>query len=177
MRIIEAGISEWKRIREINLAAFGDEEGESVAALAGAMLRLESTPRILHLVAEVDGALVGHVAFSPVGVGGESHGLGSILAPLAVEPDYQKRGVGSALVREGLQKCREQGDRFVFVYGDPNYYGRFGFSAGEWTEAFRPPCPAQYPFGWQAQAFLAGESPAEPTAIECVEPLNKPDLW
>ena len=176
MEIIEAKPSDAKRIREIHLAAFGDE-GESVAGLTDALFAEEADPRPWHLVAVAEGALIGHVSFSSVGVGDQGQGLGSILAPLAVDPAVQKKGAGSALVREGLRRCREQGDPVVFVYGDPAYYGRFGFAAGELTEKFLPPCPAKYPFGWQALEISACELPEAPVAIQCVAALNKPDMW
>jgi putative acetyltransferase len=73
----------------------------------------------------VGGAVVGHVLFSPVTVAGAPDGIG--LAPLAVLPAHQRRGVGSALVREGLEACRRLGCPFVVVLGHPGYYPRFGF--------------------------------------------------
>jgi putative acetyltransferase len=76
------------------------------------------------MVACNDGGVVGYVAFSPVTVG-ESTGLG--LAPLAVVPAHQGKGVGALLVREGLATCTQTGAGFVVVLGDPEYYGRFGF--------------------------------------------------
>src|SRR5262245_11922157 len=90
-------------------------------------LRARGAARV-SLVAEVDDAVVGHVLFSPVSIVAESgcrHGLG--LAPVAVMPAHQRRGVGSALVREGLVACREAGCAFVVVLGHPGYYPRFGF--------------------------------------------------
>jgi putative acetyltransferase len=74
------------------------------------------------LVARADGDVVGHVAFSPLDRPG---GLG--LAPLAVRPDWQRRGVGAALARAGLDAARAAGAGFVAVLGSPAYYGRFGF--------------------------------------------------
>ena len=79
----------------------------------------------ISLVAVVDDAIVGHVAFSPVHVPGATDGLG--LAPLAVVPADQRRGIGAELVREGLAACEHVGCGFVVVLGDPSYYGRFGF--------------------------------------------------
>jgi putative acetyltransferase len=77
------------------------------------------------LVAVDASTLVGHIAFSPVTVGGAS-GLG--LAPMAVLPAHQNKGVGALLVREGLASCMQLGCGFVVVLGEPEYYGRFGFA-------------------------------------------------
>ena len=76
------------------------------------------------------GGVVGHVLFSPVSVtprdgGRAASGLG--LAPLAVAPSAQRRGIGGALVRAGLDACRARGCGVVVVLGDPAYYARFGF--------------------------------------------------
>ncbi len=83
---------------------------------------------IVSLVAEMDTQLVGHIMFSPVSVVGHStnqRGLG--LAPVAVLPDNQGRGLGAALVQTGLISSRDEGYGFVAVLGEPAYYGRFGF--------------------------------------------------
>ena len=77
------------------------------------------------LVAEADGLVVGHVAFSPVTVASGAVGAG--LAPLAVVEAQRRRGVGAELVSAGLQSCREAGFGWVVVLGDPAYYARFGF--------------------------------------------------
>jgi putative acetyltransferase len=84
---------------------------------------------IISLVAEIDGHVVGHVLFTRASLGpqnGEVKALG--LSPLAVSPGYQGQGVGSALVRAGLDACREAGYECVFLLGAPRYYSRFGFT-------------------------------------------------
>jgi putative acetyltransferase len=80
------------------------------------------------LVAEVDGAIVGHIFFSPVtidGVGGEDVMLG--LAPMAVREKFQRQGIGRQLVEAGLAACQRASVELVFVLGHPDYYPRFGF--------------------------------------------------
>ena len=80
------------------------------------------------LVAEIDGKLVGHIAFSPVTFsdGSENwYGLG----PISVLPDYQKQGIGTKLVNEGLSLLKDLGAEGCVLVGDPNYYKRFGFSS------------------------------------------------
>jgi putative acetyltransferase len=111
-------------IAAVNRAAFeGPAEAELVDALraAGALT--------LSLVATADGELVGHVAFSPVTItaaAGTAFAIG--LAPMAVLPAWQRRGVGTRLVAEGLDRLRAAGHRAVVVLGHPAYYPRHGFS-------------------------------------------------
>ncbi len=79
------------------------------------------------LVAAEGNAVFGHVAFSPVAIDGASGWYG--LGPLAVRPDRQRRGIGSALVRTGLDRLARAGAKGCVVLGDPGYYARFGFAA------------------------------------------------
>jgi len=111
-------------IRLINHDAFGgDEEARIVDALRTAN-DLE-----ISLVAVDDDTVVGHIAFSPVQVIGNStaHWDAIALGPMAVAPLYQRRGIGSELVRAGLTACRESGRLVVFVIGHQEFYPRFGF--------------------------------------------------
>lgn len=80
----------------------------------------------LSLVAEIEGQVVGHIAFSPVSLSDGTkdwYGLG----PVSVMPEYQKIGIGKSLIQEGLSLLREMGGRGCVLVGDPNYYNRFGF--------------------------------------------------
>jgi putative acetyltransferase len=80
-------------------------------------------------VAEVGGAVVGHVAFSPVTTAGGAVGVG--LGPVAVVDSHRRRGIAAELVRAGLDACRASGFGWAVVLGEPAYYGRFGFRAAE----------------------------------------------
>lgn len=80
----------------------------------------------LSLVAEIDGVVVGHVAFSPVVMADGAldwYGLG----PVSVLPEFQKQGIGRALITEGLSRLQARGARGCALVGDPGYYARFGF--------------------------------------------------
>ena len=79
----------------------------------------------LTFVADDEGRIVGHVAFSPVTLAGTADGLG--LAPLSVTPKHQRTGIGSQLVQAGLAAAASANIRFVVVLGHPGYYPRFGF--------------------------------------------------
>lgn len=125
-------------------AAFGRaDEARLVAALhaAGAV--------VLSLVCdEHDSSLAGHVMFSRLAIEADSKRVAlraTALAPVAVHPSRQRRGLGAMLIRAGLDRLRRQGDDVVFVLGDPGYYGRFGF---ERALAARFECP------WSGPCFM-----------------------
>lgn len=100
--------------------AFGrDDESRLVAALVA------SGDAAGSFVAEDAGAVVGHILFSRL----DAPFPTLALAPVSVQPAHQKRGVGSALIRYGLDWAADQGWAAVIVLGEPEYYGRFGFSA------------------------------------------------
>jgi putative acetyltransferase len=101
---------------------------------------------------------------------------GYILAPLGVKPDYQKRRTGAKLIEYGMQTLYVMGVHVVFVYGDPTYYGRFGFSADA-ARQYTTPYKLQYPFGWQAIVLNTCAIEKPPAAITCVTSLCDPKLW
>jgi putative acetyltransferase len=109
-------------IREVNLSAF---EGTTEADLVDA-LREQARP-IVSMVAEDNGAIVGHILFSPVTLSSLPDLRVMGLAPMAVLPDRQRKGVGSALARAGITACRDLGYEAVVVLGHAEYYPRFGF--------------------------------------------------
>jgi len=82
----------------------------------------------LSLVAEMDGGVVSQVTFSVVMIDGEDKGWYG-LGPISVLPELQKRGIGSQLIYEGLERTRRMGARGCVLEGDPKYYHRFGFKS------------------------------------------------
>jgi putative acetyltransferase len=110
-------------VHALNISVF---ETPSEANLVNA-LRQQALP-VVSLVAEENGAIVGHIMFSPVSLSGHPSLKVMGLAPMAVTPEHQQKGIGSALVRAGLEQCRQLGFVAVVVLGHPKYYPRFGFS-------------------------------------------------
>jgi putative acetyltransferase len=121
-------------IYRVNELAFGeDTEPKLVDALR------DAGDYTLSLVAEIRGDVVGHVLFSPLySEMGRLLPGGIALGPLAVLPDWQRQGVGSALVREGLRLCTEAGHHYCILLGSSRYYPRFGFEPatphGIWSQ-------------------------------------------
>ncbi len=120
MLIREEQISDQPSIRAVHRAAFPTDAEARLVDLLREADRLS-----ISLVAEVDGAVVGHVAFSPVTAAAGQIGTG--LGPIAVLESYRRRGTGGRLIIDGLNACRAIGFDWAVVLGDPAYYGRFGF--------------------------------------------------
>jgi len=109
-------------VHAVHVAAFPtDAEADLVDRL-----RSDAAP-IVSLVAVHGGVVAGHLLFSPVTIDRAPKLPVMGLAPMAVLPDRQREGLGSALVHAGLDCCRERGARAVVVLGHPDYYPRFGF--------------------------------------------------
>jgi len=110
------------QVRHVNELAFGQPlEADLVDKLR------QACPDSLSLVAE-DDAIVGHILFTSVVIeNGGRRLVGMGLAPMAVLPSHQRQGIGSELVRRGLDILRERNCPFVVVVGHPEYYPRFGF--------------------------------------------------
>ena len=126
-------------IRTINEAAFG---GPDEADLVD-KLRTDGHA-LLSLVAELDAGLVGHILFSRMWIRSQVGAFISAvaLAPVAVPPEHQRRGVGGRLIRYGLELLRARGEKITLVVGHPDYYPRFGFSTQK-ARSLESPFPAE----------------------------------
>lgn len=122
IQIREEKTKDVEQVREILCAAFpSDAESKLVDALRA------NHKAMISLVAVHAEQVLGHILLSPVSTipPGEAKGIG--LAPLAVHEKFRRLGIGSRLIREGLQRCRELGYDYCVVLGSPGYYQRFGF--------------------------------------------------
>jgi putative acetyltransferase len=156
--------------------AFSDEENKLIMNLVVEPSEETTSPSIKSLVAEVDNQIIGYVSFSSIFLKSDSSISGYILAPLAVAPKHQKKWIGSNLIKSGIDMLTENGVGVVLVYGDPDYYGRFGFKA-EIGLSFVPPYSLQYPFGWTGMMLNETSIPEQPIQFDCVAGLSKPELW
>ncbi len=156
-------------ILDIHRQAFGqDEEADLVSAL----LSDETAAPRVSLLARVDAQDVGHILFTKVTAGDL---IGSILCPLAVRPQAQKSGVGRQLITQGIEQLRAEGVDVIFVFGDPKYYGKFGFEPAAAQGLSAPhPIPPQYANAWMARALSPRRTVAQ---VQCSDTLNDPRYW
>ena len=110
-------------IARVNDAAFGQaDESRIIDAIR------QAKRSSISLVAVDGAAIVGHILFTPVSIESSASPVAAMsLAPMAVWPALQRRGIGSRLVREGLEECARTGCQAVVVVGHPEFYPRFGF--------------------------------------------------
>ena len=128
----------------------------------------------MSLVATAGREIAGHVIFTRCGLIGDDVNV-ALLGPLAVDLPWQKQGIGSALVRAGLQQMQGSGVSAVCVLGDPNYYRRFGFAPETRIEPPYP-LPPEWEGAWQSANL--GSASTGISGILSVPPVwRKPALW
>jgi putative acetyltransferase len=150
-------------IESIYPGAFPDED---LLPLVRDLLR---EPGIaMSLVAWTVSQIAGHALFTRCSVTGNDTGI-ALLGPLAVVPAWQKSGIGTALVKAGVECLKEEGVDRVCVLGDPGYYGRLGFVP---ETRVTPPCklPPQWRDAWQSKSL-------DGIAASCSGRLRVPAQW
>jgi predicted N-acetyltransferase YhbS len=174
----QATDSDWTGIRDVLLAAFGDE-GPVIVDLTADLLAAGDAAPLLSLVAVEGEAIAGHVLFTSVQV--EPSGPpapSSILAPLSVHPRCQGKGVGGQLVTGGISRLKASGVGLVFVLGHPEYYPRHGFSPAGVQGLDAPyPIPPENAGAWMVQELRPGTIDGISGRVTCARPLHDPKHW
>ncbi len=134
MNIRETTPADHAAVRAVVEAAFGqDAEAGLIDALRA------SGDAVIECVAEFEGRIAGHILLSKLRAPNNCVAL----APVSVAPDHQKQGIGSALIRDAIDRAKRAGWSAIFLLGDPAYYTRFGFDVGR-AEKFETVYPAEY---------------------------------
>ncbi len=163
-------------VEALHRAAFGPEKGPEIADLTTAILADPTAAPTLSLVAEREGALLGHILFSTV-PWERDRPRAALLAPLAVMPPAQGQGVGGRLIAEGLARCRHQGIALVFVLGHADYYSRFGsVPAGPLGFTAPYPMPEDHVGTWRVWELTPGAL-TSPHPVRCCAALDHPEHW
>ncbi|MBX9255754.1 N-acetyltransferase [Desmonostoc muscorum CCALA 125] len=124
MNIRRETLTDYPAIAEVNTLAFGqDNEAKLVEQIRCSDRYIPE----LALVAEIEGAVVGHILFSYIDLVHEQTLKILGLAPLAIRPEFQRQGIGSALIKAGLEIAEVNKEAIVIVLGHPEFYTRFGF--------------------------------------------------
>lgn len=139
MKIRQENTEDYKAVFAVNEIAFGQKDE---AELVDRIRKGDCYIPELSLVAEVDDKIVGHILFSKIRIKNSTEYESLALAPMAVLPDYQKKGIGGKLIVEGLKTAKALGHESVIVLGHKEYYPKFGFkNASTWGIA----CPLEVP--------------------------------
>lgn len=148
------------------------------AELTKNMLLDPTATPLLSLLAYVDAKPAGHILFTKVHLTNNPTIKAQILAPLAVVPKYQKQGIGTALIKEGLAMLRKSGVDLVFVLGHPTYYPRCGFTpAGKHGFEAYYPIPEKYADAWMVQQLRPNMLGTVSGKVVPCEALQCPEHW
>lgn len=156
-------------------ASEGADEGRLIGSLVSDMIATVTEDDIRVFSCLEDGQLAGCIVFTRMRFDGDARTV-FVLAPVAVAPERQRRGVGRSLLTFGLDELRKAGVDVALTYGDPAYYARVGFRRIT-PEEVPPPRPLAYPHGWLGQSLT--DRPLAPLKgpSHCVGPLDRPEYW
>jgi putative acetyltransferase len=168
--------SDLNDVLRIETEAFGHRKESN---LVNGLLNDDSAKPLLSLLAIDEDEAVGHILFTKVRITGNEDALSAmILAPLAILPDAQGKGVGGKLIKEGLRRLSESMFDLVFVLGHPEYYPRFGFKpAGARGFEAPYPIPAKDASAWMVQELKLDIIGNFSGKIVCADTLNEPEHW
>lgn len=176
LRIRKTEESDLADVYRIHTLAFGHAvEGHLVKAI----LDDPSARPVLSLMAVSGNRPAGHILFSAARLtpSESPHSL-AILAPLAVVPGAQRRGIGGELIAAGVRDLSEAGVDLVFVLGYPEYYSRHGFEpAGQFGLDAPYPIPVEHSDAWMVRTLRSGIKGSVRGKIVCADSLNKPEYW
>ena len=179
MEIRKSIESERSEILKIHDQAFGKGKGAVIAKLVNDLFDDETAMPILSLVAVENEKLVGHILYTKVMISKAKSSISAqILAPLAVLPGEQKKGIGEKLINEGLKLLKQNGTELVFVLGHPTYYRRCGFiPAGK--QGYKAPyhIPDEHADAWMVQELNGDALKRDSGVIQCSKVLNEPQHW
>jgi predicted N-acetyltransferase YhbS len=171
--------SDRREIETIHTIAFGNEKGPEIAELVNGLFEDETALPRLSLVAFENERLVGHILFTKVDIAmAETSVAARILAPLAILPEAQNKGVGQQLINDGLAWLQQAGVALVFVLGHPDYYPRCGFRpAGVLGFEAPYPIPAEVAGAWMVQELRTGIIGNIKGKVQCCKALDRPEHW
>lgn len=176
--IKEAGAEDYNDLIDVEYRAFGGRE-DVVGLVKGLLVDETAEPKV-SLLAICDGKVVGHILFTKARFSeGNKQVLMHILAPLAVIPEYQKKGVGGILIKEGIKRLKAMGSKIVFVLGHADYYPRHGFFPDAAALGYPAPYPIlpEYSDCWMVQPLTDEGLNIGKGTIGCAKAMDAPEHW
>ncbi|MDM8539022.1 N-acetyltransferase [Desulfobacterales bacterium HSG17] len=179
MEIRKTTESDKAEICNVHIKAFGNEKGSEIADLVMGLMNDKTAVPFLSLAAVEKSRIIGHILYTKAQVTGTDESLSvRLLAPLAVLPDNQSKGVGGQLIKEGLSQLKKSGVDLVFVLGHPDYYPRSGFTpAGVLGYEAPYPIPEIHAGAWMVKELSPGIFGKIKGKVQCSEVLNEPQHW
>lgn len=177
IHIKETDDRDFNNIYEVEKNAFGFEKE---AILTAELLGDKTAKPIISLLAFHENKAIGHILFTRAYINDTEHQpLIHILAPLAVIPEYQKKGIGGLLINEGLKRLKKIGSDMVFVLGHIEYYPKFGFIPNAQKLGYSAPfpIPEKYANAWMVQTLNPNGFIINRGKVICADRLNKPEHW
>ncbi len=175
--IRETNASDFQDIFNVEEKAFGYEKE---AILTAELLSDDSAQPILSFLAFDDNKAIGHILFTRAYLENkEEQPLYHILAPLAVIPEYQNKGIGGKLIIEGIKRLKDMGSELIFVLGHIEYYPKFGFIPDAKKLGFPAPypIPAEFKDAWMVKSTNDMALTKYEGKVICADMLNKPEHW
>lgn len=172
--------ADYLTVQRVFVSAFSDsegaEEGQRIGQLVKELVDGTDTQDLCGFVATDGNIITGAIFFSRLTFI-EKEKSSFLLSPVAVLPEYQRKGIGQSLIRFGLDQLRTDGVVFVATYGSPLYYSKVGFTPLS-HDIIRPPFKLSQPHGWIGQSlndeplseFISGP-------CTCVAAFNNPEYW
>lgn len=176
IEIRKATEKDYNSVMEIEKLAFGqDKEAELTADL---LVDPTATP-CLSLLAICNNEAVGHILFSRVHIENNPEPLFHILAPLAVKPNFQKKGIGGLLIKRGHEILHEMGTELVFVLGHIDYYPKSGYinNAAKFGYNTPYPIPEEVSDAWMVYELKPDTLKKYSGRLIFADALMKPEYW
>lgn len=176
MKIKESIELDIKEISKVHKLAFGEKEGTEILELIENLFKDETAKPIFSFIATDNEKTIGHVLFTNIKIIGKENSHASILAPLAVLPKFQKKGVGTKLIETGFKELKKQGTDFVFTYGDPKFYSKFGFKSASKLNIIPPQkIPSKNKDAWMIKKL--NNTKLENVKVKCANSLKYKKYW
>lgn len=178
IQIRETRTEDYNDIIQVEYDAFGGRE--DVVGLVKGLLIDETTEPRISLMAFYEDKPIGHILFTKAYfIDNDNQALLHILAPLAVIPEFQNKGVGGLLIKEGIKRLKAIGSKLVFVLGHAEYYPRHGFipNAAPMGYPAPYPIPTQYDNCWMVQSLSEEGFNVGKGKIGCAKAMDVPEHW